>query len=189
MRWPVGTIILGTAVAVLVGFDADLLPAQVEVGDLTPGVMVRVRPDLPRSGFWIPGRLLSATTDSIHLETTNRVMDTLHFAIADLKRLEVSLGRHRRAGRGAAVGGITGTTIGLMAGLVVASRDDDFIGDAGAADVVLVTAIVGAFGAGVGALIGWATQTERWRAVPRATLVAGVAPGAKVWQLGWRVPW
>lgn len=188
MRWLMGTLMLWTAVGVCLGVDAGVLSAQVAVDDLRAGTVVRVQPASPRKGPWVPGRLLEATTDSIHLYTSGRRPDTLHFAVADLKKIEMSMGRHRRAGRGAIVGGIVGGTIGLVAGLAASSDDGNYL-QVGPTDIAIVTVVVGAFGAGIGALIGQVSHIEYWRPVPRSLPVAAVVPMAGVLNVGLKIPW
>lgn len=97
---------------------------------------------------------------------------------ADISRLQLSRGVHNNAGKGALIGFGVGGALGLTLGLVAVNEDDSYF-DTAAADVLLVTGVIGAFGAGVGALIGLASKSERWQTIPREQWQIQVAPDPK----------
>ncbi|HKQ20240.1 MAG TPA: hypothetical protein VJW75_10895 [Candidatus Eisenbacteria bacterium] len=88
--------------------------------------------------------------------------------VNSVRRIEVSLGRHGRAGRGALIGLGAGALGGALAGLIVCSggncESSGITGETG-----LVTMVLGLGGAvvgtGVGALTGSLIRSERWRTV------------------------
>jgi hypothetical protein len=145
---------LGLVAAFLVG--ASDLNAQVIQDDLV-GKRVRVSADGTRS----TGNLIAVLPDSLILLTTTRHRSDDRFAIpvGRITRFEVSIGRHRNTGKGALIGLVAGSLIGLAA----ASNDpNNFLGPGGQAMVVGIT---GALGAGLGALFG-AFPIESWEDVP-----------------------
>jgi hypothetical protein len=91
-------------------------------------------------------------------------------------RLERSRDRRTSAGRGAVIGGLVGAGSGLLLG-VLASADDDSFYEVGTGDVFVVTLMLGAVGAGVGALIGSISHQERWEPMPLSGQIAPQARG------------
>jgi hypothetical protein len=63
------------------------------------------------------------------------------------------------------IGGLVGAGFGLFLG-IAASTDDSGWWEVGPEEVAAVTAIVGASGAGVGAIIGSLSKRDRWEPVP-----------------------
>ena len=70
------------------------------------------------------------------------------------------------------IGGLIGAGIGLFFG-IAASTDNSGWLDVGVGEIAAITAIVGAGGAGVGALIGSLSKRDRWEPVPLTPRVAG----------------
>jgi len=68
-------------------------------------------------------------------------------------------------------GSLVGGGFGLFLG-IAASTDNSGWWEVGVEDVAVVTAIVGATGAGIGALIGAASKRDRWEPVPLSPRVA-----------------
>lgn len=98
----------------------------------------------------------------------------------NLSLLQLSRGEHSNAGKGALIGLAVGGAAGLALGIGAAAGSDDagwYKPDAGG--VVLIAASTGALGAGVGALIGMASKSERWQTVPRQQWQIQVAPDPK----------
>jgi hypothetical protein len=73
-------------------------------------------------------------------------------------------GIRSRTGHGAAVGGLALGATGLLLALVGSSDQNSFY-EIGPGEVIGVTAVFAAVGAGVGALIGSASHTDRWEPV------------------------
>jgi hypothetical protein len=70
------------------------------------------------------------------------------------------------------IGGLTGAGFGLFLG-IAASTDDSGWWEVGVDDVAVVTAILGAGGAGAGALIGSLSKRDRWQPVSLTPRIAG----------------
>ena len=104
------------------------------------------------------GRLLESGAGAYRLAGGGSVALTI--PASEVRRVEVSVGRHSHAGRGAALGSAVGGVLGLLA---VASAGNDYY-YSGGEKVVGVVGLT-AMGAGVGALIGGLTHSERWQEV------------------------
>lgn len=141
-----------TALAIASG--AVSLPAQEATLPLQ-GQRVRL---VLQAGEPVVGHLLASIADSFRLAGNAGPARTI--PASQVRRLEVSVGRHSHAGRGAAIGSAVGGVLGLLA---VASAGNDYYYTDGekAVGVVGLTAM----GAGVGALIGGLTHSERWQEV------------------------
>jgi hypothetical protein len=141
-----------TALAIASG--AVSLPAQ-EASLPLQGQRVRL---VLQAGEPVVGHLLESHADSFRLAGSRGPARTI--PASEVRRLEVSVGRHSRAGHGAIIGSAVGGALGLLA---VASSGGDYYYTDGekAAGVVGLTAM----GAGVGALIGGLTHSERWQEV------------------------
>jgi hypothetical protein len=105
-------------------------------------------------GHWLVGRAAAATPDSVYF-VPERSRDTLGYARSELRRIQVSRGRHSRAGAGALVGGAAGAVGGIL--LTTAAECEDYCPGSGAG--FAVGALVGA---GFGALVGAFTHHEKW---------------------------
>jgi hypothetical protein len=105
--------------------------------------------------------------------------------MAEIRKLDVSLGRRSRAGRGAMIG----AAVGVMPGLLMTTGDysSDVHGESNAATVAVAGAAGGAL---LGAGIGWALKSESWRPseVPSAAVSAAPVRGgvAVSLRLTWR---
>lgn len=77
---------------------------------------------------------------------------------ADVRKIELSTGRHSNVKRGAIIGGAVGVALAVGAIIAVCDDTDCEYGRA-------VTAL-GLGGAATGALVGAPIKTERWRSVP-----------------------
>lgn len=86
----------------------------------------------------------------------------------EITRLEVQRGRRSGVGRGALVGGLFGAGAGFILGTAAAAEPCDFV-CYGAEVIPVSIAVLGAAGAGLGALIGAATPVRPWEEVPRAS--------------------
>ena len=158
---------IGMLVLLQVGLllEAQALPAQVEAGS-----RVRVTVAPPSPGRRI-GRLVSLDSDSLRYSRWNTTSVTA-LPLASVARLEQSTERHSNTGRGAMIGGLIGGGFGLFLG-IAASTDNSGWLDVGVGEIAAITAIVGAGGAGVGALIGSLSKRDRWEPVPLTPPGAG----------------
>jgi hypothetical protein len=116
----------------------------------------------------VQGDLLRLSEDSLYILPAGGV-DTLAFATGAIDRLEVSRGRRSNAGKGALLGLAIGAGAGLVFGALASAEECSGFGctEVGPGEVVAVMALFGATGAGLGALIGAASHSERWEQVPR----------------------
>lgn len=137
--------------------------ATQEAGPLATGTRIRVRLNTT------PPTTLVGTVDalrndtlSLRLEAESRVLP-----LSSINTLDVSRGRHSNAGKGAVIGGASLGLLGLAAG---AACGEGIGCPEGAGQVALVAGVSAAFGAGMGALIGWMGSSERWEAVPLTTV-------------------
>jgi len=123
---------------------------------------------LPPASDLVVGTLVESRADSLRVETASG--EVLAVSRTTISRLQVSRGRHSKAGLGALIGLATGLGGGLFAG-TTAHRETQFI-NITTGGVVLITALGGAVGAGLGALIGTAFKADRWEALPLVSLEA-----------------
>ncbi|UCF19031.1 MAG: hypothetical protein JSU87_14030 [Gemmatimonadota bacterium] len=146
---------------------------------VVPGDRVRVtapRMDLNKS----VGSVAALHTDTVVFDVQDR-SDALGVPLAHVTKLEVHRGQKSMAGRGALIGAGFGTAIGLGLAVAICSGDNctsasgDQYGLAIAAAVVLGVGAV-ALGAGIGALAGLTSKTDRWENVPLDQLRVGPSP-------------
>jgi hypothetical protein len=104
--------------------------------------------------------LVSADADSLRFTTDTS--DVVAIPTGSVTRFERSRGRRSNAGRGALIGGLSLGAFGLVIGIGAATEDNSSSFDVGVEDVALGTLILGATGAGLGALIGAASKGEHW---------------------------
>ncbi len=97
----------------------------------------------------------------------------LDVARAEIRTLELSRGRHSKAGKYALIGGLVGTATVLAA---VYSCDGYCGGPGDEGRVVAGVAIGAGIGAGIGALIGASSHSEDWQTVPLDRLRIGPSP-------------
>jgi hypothetical protein len=155
--WAVGLLILS------LGLPAPMTGQAVD--SLAPGARVRVRLSGHGAG-WLQGRfvLLSADSAAIALSETP---DSVRFATESAERVELSEGRHSHAGKGALLGLGLGAGTGLILGIAASAEEcgEWCVIEVGAGEIAGVTVLLGAVGAGIGALIGSFSHGERWRQV------------------------
>ena len=126
--------------------------------ELEPGTRVRVHLYQPR-GKPI-GQVVHVDADSLIIAPEENLDQRPTLLATNIRRVDISIGRRPRTGRGALVGLLAGTVGGYVALLRVCSED------CVRAIVLLALPIGGALvGAGGGALVGSLIKTERWRPV------------------------
>ncbi len=100
--------------------------------------------------------------------------DTLQVALMNVTRLDVYMGRKAQAGAGAVVGGLV--VVVPLAIMAAALCNGASFGCPTAGEAAKALLIGGAAGAFVGALIGAATNTDRWEEVPLDQLRVSFGP-------------
>lgn len=138
---------------------------------LTPGTRVRVAIADART----VGRVEHSSSDSLVLSPSRGGAVAVPWNRID--RVEHSLGRRGRPGRGALIG--AGAMTALTVGAIVFGGSDNEVQD-DLEDTIMIIALPvnAAVGAGIGALVGLAWRTERWAVVPVGPGAHG--PGARV---------
>jgi hypothetical protein len=141
-------------------------PVPAQTSDLPPaGARVRVKQSEYGAG-WLEGKLIELSADSAAIALT-RTADTVRFATGRLVPVEVSQGLRARSGKGALLGLGIGAGTGLILG--IAASAEDCTGfcpvEVGPAEIFGVSVLLGGVGAGIGALIGSRSRSERWRPV------------------------
>jgi hypothetical protein len=106
------------------------------------------------------GTLVSVDADSLRFTTDTAGLVAI--PTASVTRFERSRGRRSNTGRGALIGGLSFGAAGLILGVAASGESSGWGPDIGTEAVALGTLIMGAAGAGLGALIGAASKGERW---------------------------
>ena len=143
--------------AVLAAGAQTAIPGNVQGQEPTTSFTgARVRLALrDRPDRWLIGTVVGQSGDSLRLdERDSHAM--LAVPTESLVALQVSRGRHSHAGLGALIGLAAGAAFGIIATAADPAIDTDARGYA------LVAGIFGGMGAGAGALVGWAIQSETW---------------------------
>jgi hypothetical protein len=161
---------------------ATMNPEHARAQSLSSGVRVRVgvrnrgletqASERPRTAVapkrdWLVGRFVEVQRESLFV-TTHRAPLVLGIPIASVRRLEVSLGRKSRAGKGALIGMAVGAAAGVAAALVVCANGNcETSGIDNEKSVVAFAFGLGGglFGAGTGAVAGAVLRSERWERV------------------------
>jgi len=149
-------------------------------GQADSGARVRVTTAQPKQR--VVGTLVSLEADSLRI-TSAKDQQSVAFPTGSVVQLERSVGRRSQAGHGAVVGGVAVGGLGLLLALVASSENDSWL-EIGPGEVFTITAAFGAVGAGVGALIGSASHTDRWEPIPVGGLnVQAAKPGRSILKL------
>jgi hypothetical protein len=149
---------------------AFLLEVQALLAQVEAGSRVRVTTTPAKPGRRI-GSLVSLDADTLRYSRWDTT-SVIALPLASVTRLERSTGRRSNTVRGATIGGLIGAGFGLFLG-IAASTDNSGWWEVGVDDVAVVTAILGAGGAGAGALIGSLSKRDRWEPVPLTPRLAG----------------
>lgn len=166
----------------------DTLAAQ-HRPEVSPGDRVRISVPDER----LVGIVRSITADSLVLNAEGRE-EPLSLALASVMRFEVSRGQKSQTGKGALIGVGVGAVAGATLAVAVCSggnctestSSDDQSGIAVAGAIVLGVGAV-ALGAGIGALIGANSKTDRWETIPRSGLGLSLAPSAGGLEVSFRL--
>jgi hypothetical protein len=123
------------------------------------GSRVRITVNKPSKHSYV-GTLVSADADSLRFTTDTSGI--IAIPTGSVTRFERSRGRRSNAGRGAVIGGLSVGGAVLILGIGASVESSGWGPDIGAEEVALGTLIMGAAGAGLGALVGAASRGERW---------------------------
>ncbi len=137
-------------------------PVPQPIPQADSGSRVRITVHKPEKHSLV-GTLVSADADSLRFTTDTG--GVVAVPVASVSRLERSRGRRSNAGRGALTFGLIGGAAGLVLGIAAAADNTGWGIDFGPEAVVGATVLMGATGAGLGALIGAASKGERWEPV------------------------
>jgi hypothetical protein len=155
---------------------AHLVAAQV-APQLARGSRVRLHLTAPEARV-LRGMLIGATTDSLRL-LPDHGRDTTALSTASVAQVDLSVGRRAQAGKGALLGMGIGAGLGLVLGVAAAAEGcSGFCTETGPEDIGAVMLVLGGVGAGIGALVGGATHTDRWVQTPSPWLVMRVNPAS-----------
>jgi len=126
----------------------------------------RIRFATDSSSGLVVGTLISADPDSLQL-TTAKETRAMVVRTSSLVRFERSRGLKPATGHGAVIGGLVGVLTGLALGVAASAEEDNgCCYEVGGAEIAGASAVLGLFGAGIGALIGSASHREKWEPVP-----------------------
>ncbi len=137
---------------------------------IAPGDRVRVTApsmDLDKG----VGTVAALETETLVVSIEERA-DALEVPLAVVRKLEVHRGQKRKTVTGATIGGLSTLAVGgVLMALWCSTEECDATGQA---VWLLFSALPGA---GIGALIGLAIQTDRWENVPLDDIRVGLLPG------------
>lgn len=153
---------------------SSLSIAALDAQTVASGDRVRVTAEA-RSGK-LTGTLVEWVQDTLYLApdgSAERVTATA-IPLSTLSRLEISKGLRSNAGKGALIGGGIGLLVGGGMSIIAGSTVDT---EVTSTDYLVFTGLVTLGGAGLGALIGALTKSERWEEYPLDSLRLGIAPG------------
>ena len=152
-------------------------PAQAQEPDPAPLLGQRVRVSTP-SGPSVTGRLVEQ--DGTRLVVSDAKGSLTAIPVADVSRLEVSAGRKSKALLGAVIGAAVGLGVGLWAATT-------WCAESGCDNEAGGVLVLGAGGAGLGALVGAAIKIEKWQPVLANHPQSRFAPGSSGWRASLRV--
>jgi hypothetical protein len=179
---------LAPAIVVACLTTAAPLHAQADAITPAPGARVRVRQD----SRTLTGTLLSQ--DAAGLVIVTGRADTVTAPRASITSVEVSTGTKSNVGKGALIGLGAGLGAGIIVGIAASGSDDgswlDFSSGEWAAGIGATGAVLGA---GIGAIVGAATRSDKWAPAvlptvairgygtdeQRVTLGLRITPGAR----------
>ena len=136
----------------------------------------RVRATIEEQSGKLTGTLEEWGSDTLYVVPDGASQDVPARAISlsTLSRLEISKGLRSNAGKGALIGGGIGLLVGGGMSIIAGSTVDT---EVTSTDYLAFTGLVTLGGAGLGALIGALTKSERWEEFPLDRLRLGIAPG------------
>jgi hypothetical protein len=165
-------MVIGLMVAPVATIAAQQAP-PVKAGDrvrvIAPGV----------SGSPFVGAVVALEADSLVVHDS---MDTWRLSLASVEKVDLSQGRKSHALLGAGIGFVVGGGVAiavLYTGGSTSLCDQSANQDAmNSGECIGLTALGGAAGAGLGAIIGGLIRTERWQNIPLERLRVSLSPQA-----------
>lgn len=151
----------------------SVIPQVTSAQAITPGT--RVRFTHPGEGTRI-GTMVALTADTLEVRLAGQ-SEAAHVPLAQVTRLDVSLGKQRRLMRFAGVGFIVGGALGAVTGGAAGSScTGEMLCPGGGGGAVLGGVFFGSVGGIIGLIAGVA-PSERWERVPlEARRISLVAP-------------
>lgn len=126
-----------------------------------PGALIRLRTSAQPSE-WQVGTFLGRDSDSIRIQLP-ALSRPASIPVLAITSLEISSGRRSNSRKGALIGGLVGVGTGLLFIPAAAEACEDTCVLRVPAAIALLAGVLGGAGAGVGALIGSASTSERWQ--------------------------
>ena len=150
-----GRSVVLTMVAVFAGGALPVHRAEAQLAELIPGVHVRVRAPGSLAGRFA-GTVVARTADSLTIASDEGV--PVQLPLSRLTAVEISRGQSRS--KGAMKGMLWGGGIGLAAGLISDSGQENCTRDCILRSEMIGYGLLGGimWGAGIGAIV----QSERW---------------------------
>jgi len=140
--------------------------AQQDTTGLVPGRRIRVH---QHNNKKLVGSFVAMDSASLAMVTNAGV--TVRVPRGDVAGLDLSQGTKSNAGKGALTGLLIGAAGGALIGVASSSADDgDFIDLSAGEYAVGIGAVFGVLGAGVGALIGSGSRSDKWAPTAWPTL-------------------
>lgn len=158
--------IASLVVTLILTASADVVAQQESL--VAAGAKVRVSaPD-----FKLVGTAAGLEPDTLLMESRDA---RLAIPLSPLAKLEVHRGRKSNTGNGALIGFVSGAVIGAAMG-AAPCPENAYVCIEGWEGAALGGGVLGAVGAGLGALVGAVMRTDRWEEVPLDRLRVGLAP-------------
>jgi hypothetical protein len=159
--------------------------AQAGATQLSPGIRIRIH---SQHSAPLVGNLVSLGADSLLVALSPA--DTARVALESIMQVEISQGSRSNAGKGAKTGLLIGGLGGAVLGAIAAAsqNENDFLYVPPAQLVVGGALGWGVLGAGIGALIGSGSHSEKWTptVLPTVKVMPDESKGRRV-ALGLRI--
>jgi hypothetical protein len=172
---------VGAAAEEDTGADASARPAA-EADSLTPGLRIRVRSSRLGARRAV-GEVVAVDDETVRVRFFDSA-EPIVLRRSSIRELEVSLGRRSRARAGAKVGAFVLGSLGVVGGYFLGGAANiDCENSCSPGAPFAGSLMVGALGAGTGALlgavVGTTMETERWQAAPTGRVGVRVLPGRR----------
>lgn len=173
-----------STVLTVVGFTLfPLITVQSQAAHPTSGDRIRITAASNALNNQV-ARVLSVRSDTLFLAVAPA--ETLAVALAGVTRLDVSAGRRRYIGRGAAIGVLSGVAAGVMVGFMAGDDPQgSWFRSTASEKAVIGGVLLAAPGMVIGALVGAITVSDRWTSVPLG--IARTTPSLQVGRRGARL--
>lgn len=154
--------------------------AHAQSGYLSPGNRVRLTEKAPDGRPRVTGEVVGRSGDSVTIRLDQGGVVT-PFALTNLDKLELSMGKHRNTLNGLGYGILIGGGGGALIGLIACAADSNCHGEGYELNTPQFAAfalgVVGASaGMVVGSIVGYSHQSEKWITAPPQGWRLGLAP-------------